>query len=309
MVMHSFAGHSPKKKYLVGVSGGLDSVVLLHLLHGEGFRKLVVCHLDHGLRGAAGRADARFVQRLAHRLGYAVETDRAETRRHAAAYKQSVELAARQLRYAFFAACARRQRCPRLFLAHHGDDAVETSLFNFLRGAGAAGIAGMRPVSQRGKLTVIRPLLGVSRAQIAEWASAHSWRYREDASNASTVHTRNRIRHDVLPILRSALGESVSVAIRRAADILREEDDWMESLVPPVGETLSRRTLCEMPAALRRRTVLRWLRQRGVPEPGFQETERVLSLLDPDHGPARVSLPGKRDARRRAGAIFLEILS
>jgi len=298
--------YPPRKKYLIGVSGGRDSMVLLHALHDLGYHKLIICHLNHGLRGAAASADRNLVRKAATRMGTGWETAKVDVKAYAAQKKCSVELAARELRFAFFSRCARQHRCPRLFLAHHADDQIETSLFNFLRGTGAAGIAGMKPVSLRAGLEIIRPLLGVSRDEIAAYAREKDIPWREDASNQDRAHQRNRLRLDVLPAITTALGTSHRAAILRAAEILREEDAWMESLVPPVTKQLPCETLRAMPEALRRRFVLRWLKQLGVPEAGFQETMRTLALLNDGSGPAKVSLPGNFHARRRTGKIFLE---
>ena len=191
-------------------------------------------------------------------------------------------------------------------LAHHADDQVETCLFNFLRGSGAAGLGGMKPVSNLGRLKIHRPFLGVKRADISTYQKAHRVAFREDSSNKETTYTRNKIRLQVLPALESAVGSSFRQAILRAADILREEEEWMASLVPAVSAQLSCKELRAMHPALRSRFVLRWLRESGVVESGLIETRRVLSLLDGPQAPAKVNLPGGLHARRRAGLIFLE---
>ena len=301
----ALSGISKTKKLLVGVSGGRDSMVLLHALQRLGFRKLVVCHLDHDLRGKASRADAAFVRRHSLQAGLAFESARAETQTYAATNKKSLELAARELRHAFFAECARRHRCRRLLLAHHADDQIETCLFNFLRGTGPAGLAGIKPVSFLGTLALHRPLLAISRDEIDRYRKLHRIAFREDATNAEALHTRNKLRHEILPAIERALGPSFRKAIPRAAEILRAEDEWMSSLVPPFGKNLSCRELRAMPLALQRRTVRAWLGAQGVPEAGWEETSRVLSLLN-SAGPAKVNLPGGLHARRRAGVLFLE---
>ncbi len=292
--------------YLVGVSGGRDSMALLHALVARGFKKLVVCHLDHGLRGRKSSADARFVAKASAKLGLPVEMARAQTARFAKDQGKSLELAARELRYCFFCACAKRRRCRRLLLAHHADDQVETCLFQFLRGSGSAGIAGMRPVSQFGNLEIIRPLLHISRETIDDYVRTNAIVFREDASNADAAHTRNRLRHDVLPAIEKSFGPSFRSAILRASGILRMESDWLDTQAPELPPAFPWQELRALHPALRHRAVHRWLRSNGVPEPGLQETQRVLSLLDVENGPAKVSLPGKAHARRREGVIFLE---
>ena len=299
-------GHSLRKKFLIGVSGGRDSMVLLDALVRLGFTNLVVCHIDHTLRGRSSLADVRLVQRTTEKAGLALESARCRTAEYASQNQKSIELAARELRQAFFRECAARHRCQLLLLAHHADDQVETCLFNFLRGSGAAGLGGMKETSKQGQLEIRRPFLGVSRDQIIAYQKKYKVAFREDASNKETRHTRNKIRHQVLPRIADAMGDSFQQAVLRAAFILREEEDWMNSMVPPVGLELSCASLREMHPALKARTILRWLRERGVDEPGFEETRRVLSLLDVTNGPAKVNLPGGIHARRRAGILFLE---
>lgn len=281
-------------------------MALLRALPELGYRKLVVCHLDHGLRGAQSRSDAAFVRRQAEKLGFPCESARADTLSRAKERRESTELAARELRYAFFADCARKHRCRTLFLAHHAGDQVETVLFNFLRGTGSAGLSGMRRETSRDGLTLLRPLLGLTRREIDDYVAVTKTPYREDATNAEQIATRNKLRLAVIPAIRSVLGDSFEAAILRAAEISAEEHDWMEAQLPPLTERLATRALHDLAPALRRRLVHRWLKKHGIPEAGFQETARVLTLLNDGSGPAKVSLPGNWQARRRSGDLFLE---
>jgi tRNA(Ile)-lysidine synthase len=164
----------------------------------------------------------------------------------------------------------------------------------------------MRPESSRDGLTLLRPLLLVPRAQINAYVAGDKITFREDATNAEQFATRNKLRLSVIPAIQDAMGASFEAAILRSSEILSEENEWMDSLLPPFAEKLSTRELIAMHAALRRRVVLRWLKSLGIPESGFQETVRVLSLLNDGSGPAKVSLPGNWQARRRSGEIFLE---
>lgn len=281
-------------------------MALLHALRRIGFHNLIVCHLDHGLRGKSSRADAAFVAKQAALMGVPLESARARTEDFAKVTGRSLETAARDLRHAFFLECSKRRRCRCLLLAHHADDQIETCLFNFLRGSGATGLAGMKPDTTRNGLRVIRPMLEIPRRDIDKFVEAQKIPFREDHTNAESKHTRNRIRNLVIPAISQAFGESFRQAILRASHIFRQEDEWMESLTPEVSKELSCAGLRTMPDALRYRTVLRWLRRNRVPEPGFAETRRVLSLLDVEAGPAKVSLPGNHCARRRAGVLFLD---
>ena len=299
----------PDERCLIGVSGGRDSVALLHLLLGAGFKKLTVCHLDHGLR-AEGREDARFVAALAKQLGLKIASARVNVAALAKRKKQSLETAAREARYAFFARIARSEKCPRLFLAHHADDQAETFLFNLFRGSAATGLAAMRPLATRtiGAVTlqIARPLLGMWREEIDAFIAAHAIAFREDASNADPRHTRNRMRHEIIPAIERALGRDIRRAVWRAAEILRDEDDLLASLpaLRDLPETLQTSVLRAQPVALQRRIIHAWLRAQGVAEIGFAEVEAVRGLLSERR--AKVNLPGGLHARRRAKKIFLE---
>src|SRR5882724_6326261 len=187
----------PDARYLIGVSGGRDSIALLHWVISLGYKDLTVCHLNHRLRGRSSDADARFVKRLFERCNHELpgnalrlpgaragkrsarratagriefELGSANIRALAKKQKMSIETAAREARYAFFAETARRQNCRTIFIAHHADDLVENFLINLFRGAGSAGLSAMREISTRRidgiDLTIARPFLCVWRKEI-----------------------------------------------------------------------------------------------------------------------------------------------
>src|SRR5690606_11858726 len=163
------------RRWLVGVSGGADSVALLHLLVESGFRNLVVCHLDHRLRGRASAGDALFVRRLAEKLGLPCESGRADVARRMEECGGSLETVARHARHEFFAECARRHRCRRVILAHHADDQAETVMWNLLRGS--HGLKGMEETRELitgsgDVLEIHRPLLAVRREALVAWLEA-----------------------------------------------------------------------------------------------------------------------------------------
>jgi tRNA(Ile)-lysidine synthase len=296
--------------YLAGVSGGRDSVALLHCLVSLGYKKLIVCHLNHQLRGRSSDADSRFVKKLAQKYQLDFELDSTNVRALAKKKKLSIETAARDARYNFFAKTACRQNCQTIFLAHHADDLVETFLINLFRGAGGAGLAGMGEVSGRRiegvNLVIVRPLLGVWRKEIDDYVSKHRLRFREDPSNKNLNPLRNRIRHRVIPFVEKTIGRNIRPTIWRTAIIAAEEENWMDSQLSGSTADLPVSHLRTLPIALQRRAILKWLRAQKISEIGFEAIERVRSLADHNAGIAKVNLPQHRHARRRAGRIFVE---
>jgi tRNA(Ile)-lysidine synthase len=303
----------PTRRYLVGVSGGRDSVALLQTLVDLGYRRLIVCHLDHGLRGRSSAADARFVQALATKLRLESQIGRTDVAKVARQTKQSVETAGRNARYEFFAGIAPLHRCRTIFFGHHADDLVETFLLNLFRGAGPTGLGGMRQVATRKvegvRLTIVRPLLAITRQEIDTYLKSHRLKYRDDATNQTLGPLRNRIRHRVIPYVEKQLGRKISGALWRAAMISADEAELAETLIDPLsarGSELGLKELREQPRALQRRTIHLWLQARGVANLDFETIERVRALLDPEARQAKTNLPQDRHARRRAGKLFIE---
>ena len=329
---------SPDARYLIGVSGGRDSVALLHWLGSLGYERLIVCHLNHRLRGRSSDADAQFVKRLVERYnqepagqalrvpgartgkrrtrptpagGIEFELGSANIRALGQKQKMSIETAARDARYAFFAEIARRRNCRTIFVAHHADDLVETFLINLFRGAGSAGLAAMREISTRRidgvDLTIVRPFLCVWRKEIDDYVGEHRLAFREDATNKNLTPLRNRIRHRVIPYLERILGRNIRQNIWRTAMIAADQEKWIESeLRDSTHADFSVVKLRALPIALQRRALLKWLRAQNVSDVGFDAIERVRSLADRDARIAKVNLPENRHARRRGGKIFLE---
>jgi len=301
----------PGARYLIGVSGGRDSIALLHWLIDLGYKKLIVCHLNHQLRGRSSDADARFVEKLAAKYRVDFELGAANVRALAKKRKMSMETAAREARYSSFAKAARCHRCRTIFLAHHADDLVETFFINLFRGAGSAGLVAIRESSTRRiddiELTIVRPFLPVWRKEIDSYVREHRLRFREDASNKNLDPLRNRLRHRVIPFLEKVLGRNIRPTIWRAAAIAVEEENWIDAQLPDSsGAELSVPQLRALSVALQRRIILKWLRAKDISEVGFDVIEHVRSLADRDAAVAKVNLPRDRHARRRAGRIFIE---
>ena len=301
----------PRCRYLIAVSGGRDSVSLLHWLVQLGYRKLIVCHLNHQLRGQSSRADARFVEKVAAEYQADFEIGLANVQALAKKQRISIETAAREARYAFFAETARRRNCRTIFVAHHADDLVETFLINLFRGAGSAGLSAMQETSirriDRLELTIVRPFLRFWRKDIDEYVGEHGLKFREDATNKNLRPLRNRIRHRIIPYLEKTVGRNIRRNIWRTAIIAAEEEKWMGGELPDLTRAeLSVSAIRALPIVFQRRAILKWLRAQNVSNVGFDVIERVRSLADGDTRIAKVNLPENRHARRRAGRIFVE---
>lgn len=221
-------------KILVGVSGGVDSVVLLDVLRRiVPSNRLVVGHLDHGIRGEAARADAEFVEKLGKQLGILVVRGEADVPRLSRAERLSLEDAGRKVRREFLERTAKEHGAARIALGHTRDDLVETVIWHLVRGTGLTGLAGIRPVS----LPYVRPLIDVSREEIVAYAESTGLSWREDMTNKDTRFTRNLIRHRVIPLLEE-INPRAKEAIARVAGLVREGADAMDFLLTPLLESV-----------------------------------------------------------------------
>lgn len=215
----------------VGVSGGVDSMVLLHILRRLGHNCSVI-HVDHGLRGKDSADDLEFVSEHCRVLGIPFHGRRVDVHGRVELGGLSVQMAARELRYSFFEEVRMRQ--PRsIALAHHADDAIETLFINLLRGTGVSGWAGIRPING----PYVRPLLSVHRSGIMRYAVEHRLAFREDASNSDPKYLRNRIRHELVPLLED-LRPGASETIARSLAMLRELTREPDSASPPDRGTI-----------------------------------------------------------------------
>jgi tRNA(Ile)-lysidine synthase len=316
---------SPEETVVVGVSGGADSVCLLHVL--AKWRKglgidLHIAHLNHQLRGVESEADAKYVSDLAGSLGIPVTIDRQDVADYRLGRNLSVEEAARELRYAFFTRVAEEVGANRIAIGHTRDDQVETILMHILRGTGIKGLCGLAPCSpmtyesqgttfpaeplsvatgQRSNLLVIRPLLDISREETTSYCQEHQLDPRIDSSNVSLSFFRNRIRLQLLPLLRQ-YNPSVDQALLRLADIAKEGNAFIEQQASGLwdGVTrqennaiyLDRKQIASLPIALQRQllrtTVTRLTGDTRDIEASHIEAAR--SLLDKPVG-KRISLP------------------
>jgi tRNA(Ile)-lysidine synthase len=283
----------PGEGLVVAVSGGGDSVALLELaLPAARARQLpiVVAHFEHGLRGEESHADRDFVRALAERHDVPFVAESGDVRAFAGARRLSVEDAARHLRRAFLRRTAHERGARAVLLGHTVDDQAETLLLNLLRGAGPRGLGGMPAAGPR---PFLRPLLSLERAELRAWLTAHGGTWREDSSNADVAHRRNRLRHDVLPLLTAHFNPHAPRALARTAALQREIDDLLRRLAARHLDdaarlsadgarlTLDRAAFLAEPAALQR-AILRAAGERLSPERltwGGVHVEAVLGGL------------------------------
>jgi len=214
---------------VVGLSGGRDSVCLLSVLR-ELSRELGITltavHVHHGIRGAEADGDEAFCRRLCSAWGVPYEAVYADVPGMAAAQSISVETAGRKARYEALEAVRARRGAARIAVAHHRDDNAETVLWNLLRGAGLRGLAGMEPVNG----LVIRPLLGVGRADIDAYCAGHALEFRDDSTNREDHYIRNRIRNHILPYAERELNARAAEHICRTARLAGEADAFLRRL-------------------------------------------------------------------------------
>jgi len=205
---------------VVAVSGGIDSVALLHMLHRTSAHELVVAHVDHGIRDAESSRDASFVRQLAKRYGLPFETIRLNLGPEAS------EATARSARYAWLEEVRRQHGADAIATAHHQDDVLETIILNILRGTGWRGLASLRSTDER-----YRPLLAVPKATVARYAIDNQLLWREDSTNYSTRYTRNYIRHVMLPRLSPSARAQLLALARQQHDLRRTIEQEAETLL------------------------------------------------------------------------------
>ena len=284
---------------LCAVSGGADSMCLLHLLWSRGDLRLTAAHFEHGLRGEESLRDAAFVERFCREREIPFVMEHGDVAAWAREHGKGIEESARLLRYAFLERQADCLGCRWIATAHNADDNAETLLLNLCRGAGAAGLGGIPP--RRGKL--IRPLLSCTREEILDYLRRQGVEHVEDSSNESDRFRRNLLRHQVMPVLRE-INPAFSAAAARTAGLLRQDEDCLAALAEEYlqdaydGESLGLEEFCALHPAIASR-VLRKLSPQSL------EREHVEAALRfcRGQGLGYLDLPGLR-LRREQGKLY-----
>lgn len=284
---------------LCAVSGGADSMCLLHMIYSRGI-KVVAAHFEHGIRGEESMRDARFVESWCREAGIDCVIGHGSVPSCAAERGLGLEQAARELRYAFLEKTAAEQGCKYIATAHNADDNVETVIFNLARGGGTLGLKGIP--RERGYF--IRPLLDMSRREIERYLEKNAIPHVEDGSNASDDYSRNLIRHHVTPVLRR-INPELHLAVGRTAKLLEQDEDCLGAMADSFireyydGESLPVSELRQLHRAVSSR-VLRRLCNESL---SFEHVEQALKLLE---GTERkyLDLPGQRLCRQQGRLYF-----
>jgi len=281
-----------RQKILVAVSGGVDSVALLHMLNKWQSKigiTLCAAHLDHMFRGDESQADAAFVQEICAKWGIPCVVEAIDVPKHMEKYKLSAQAAAREVRYSFLERSAENFGADLIALAHHADDQAETVLMNLIRGSGMKGISGIDPIRNK---RYLRPLIKARRKEIERYCDHYKIEYREDSSNKKPIYLRNKIRMHLIPFLESKYNPRIVDVLCRLADISRLEDDYLlmeaqktlNSLVcnsSSLAITLNREGFQRIHTAIKRRVVrLAWERLTGKQGLSFERIDQVLKHID-----------------------------
>ena len=299
-------------RVLAALSGGADSVCLLHLLHSlrEELRLTVIAaHYSHGIRTEAAAEEEAFVHNLCKTLEIEYHTRQGDVPAYAKEHRMGLEEAARTLRYGYLYELAERLECDAIAVAHNREDNAETLLFNLTRGAGLGGLGGMPAVNDR----VIRPLLAVSRAEIEAYDRVHGLDWITDASNFDQRYSRNRIRHSVLPQLREINPEAEAAICRAAGNLAQAQDFILQSALSLMAcdrelGRIDRRLLRSAHPALYHAVLTLLLREVKADARLLDErkTEAVMTLALGDRSGGRLDLGGGVIARLEYTDLCME---
>ena len=297
-------------RVLVAVSGGPDSVALLHVL--LTLRKkmdiqLGVAHLDHGLRPSAAARDAAFVSGLAAKMGLSLHTAKTDIRDLHQRERGSLETLGRRARYDFFSRIANKYGYDKIALGHHADDNAELVLMNLFRGSGPLGLSGIPPVRDN---RYIRPLIEQTRKRIMTFLQSHQIAFVLDASNSDLRFLRNRVRHQLMPELIRHYNPNLVDTLNRTAAIIRSEEDWLKQYSDGLFDRLAEKevtavrmpisTLLENHEALQRRTIRAAIAyvKGDLKSITLQHIDAVLYLCQQGSAGQQLRLPGRLTIQR-----------
>jgi tRNA(Ile)-lysidine synthase len=289
---------------LVAVSGGPDSIALVHLIYSlaaEFSLRPAIAHLNHCLRGSDSDRDAEFVAETARELNLPIYAQSEDVRLFQKRRRLSLEEAARMVRYRFYNAVATEYGFNKIALGHQSNDNAELVLMNLLRGSGNLGLSGIAPVRCN---NIVRPLIGLRRSEIVDYLAEKKLPYITDASNTDPAFIRNKIRHHLMPILQTEYNPRIIEALNRLGEIVRAEDHWVAATLEPVFKqcvafrtddkiNLSLSVFNPLAKAIKRRIVRKSILsiKNDLRRITLVHVDAVLRLIEKGRNPGRLNLP------------------
>lgn len=293
-------------RILAGVSGGPDSVTLLHILYElkkEYSLNIVIAHLDHKFRGEESRADRVFCEGLAKKYSLEIAWEEADVPKIAEEKGISPEEAARFERYDFFKRAAKERGMDKIAVGHTRDDQAETVLMRIIRGAGMKGLGGISPVKEMPGFKIIRPLIEVSRKEVEGFVSEAGFEFRTDSSNEKSIYTRNKVRLELIPMLEEKFNSNIKEVLANMAENLQADNDFLSRYSRRKFKSVSRikqkeifidiKKLKKQPEAVRKRILRAGLEElKGdLRRLTYQHWKEIESLIESRPVNSKVDLP------------------
>ncbi len=305
-------------RVLIGVSGGPDSVALcfcLCLIADKFNLAIGVAHLNHCLRGADSDRDAEFVSDLSKKLNIPFFLKKTDVNQYKKRSGLSLEEAARTVRYDFFLKTSEKNSYNKIALGHHKNDNAELILMYLFRGSGLLGAAGIPPVRDE---FIIRPFIDISKNDIMEFLSLNNLKYVSDASNKDTIYLRNKIRHELIPLLKKEYNPKITESLTRFANVIKKENQWIDTMIEPLFEkyvffdknshvALSTKELKKKHTAVKRRIIRKALEKaRGnLRKVQLVHVDLVIKLMNNSHSEKRLDLPDIKVIQKNSTLYFL----
>jgi len=309
-------------RILVGLSGGPDSIVLLHILsqlRKEYMLDIYIAHLDHKFRGEQSTSDRKFCEDIAGKSGFDIVCEEIDVPKIIKKEKISPEEAARQARYDFFERVARKKNITKIAVGHTRDDQAETVLMRLIRGSGMLGLGGVAPVKDIHGITVIRPVIEISRSRIDSFIKEFGLEFRHDSSNDDVSFTRNRIRHELFPYLEGKFNPNIKEVLANMAENLRVENEFLEKFARRKFKGMVRKNKSgaieidikkfrKQPEAMRKRIFRSSLEalKGNLRRFTYQHWKEVKDLIESRPGNSIVDLPGDINIVKRKESLLIE---
>ena len=321
--IHALALDRHGMKMLLAVSGGADSMAMLHgfaHLAAKSGLQLHVAHLDHGIR-STGKDDETLVEATCRHYGLACTCGKVDVPDAARTSGLSIEIQARELRYAFFQDVYQTCQADALLTAHNRNDQAETILLHLARGCSPGSLAGMQLDTQRLGMRIVRPMLTIDRTEILDYLQAHDYIWNEDASNQDVQYRRNAVRHLILPALREHLNPNVDTALLRCAQMAQEDEHLLQSLAqetaasvhpPDAPQVILLHPFRQTPTPLRRRVLTQWLHQQGQlgqADVRHDTIQRIDHMALEGQAGNQITLPGNLRIRHIYDRLVLETIA